>query len=198
MSRFPSPSRNCHREGPQVDTCAGIGPKYVNGRGGPSLTDRVTALRVMEGRRGNARRVSYHNGPQKVHPRTGRAVSRKSPWAHIPGTLSSFVGEELAAVCFVRNYLELHFDGHNLHIGGIHTYHSGELKLLAHNCAVRNDNLSPLGAGRRGAFRQAKRDAGIPVSAQPSATVRNVDKRGRVQPGRQYVGGVKWWGHQWL
>ena len=29
-------------------------------------------------------------------------------------------------------------------------------------------NLSPDGAGRRGAFRQAKRDAGIPVSQQPN------------------------------
>ena len=47
-------------------------------------------------------------------------------------------------------------------------------------------NRSPSGAGRRGAFRQAKRDSGIPVSQQPDRVIPNFDKRGNVQPGRIY------------
>ena len=47
-------------------------------------------------------------------------------------------------------------------------------------------NLSPSGAGRIGAFNQAKRDVGIPTSMQPSRTGPNIDKRGNVQPGRTY------------
>jgi hypothetical protein len=47
-------------------------------------------------------------------------------------------------------------------------------------------NLSPPGAKRRGAFRKAKRDAGIPVSQSPDRVGLNVDKSGNVQPGRTY------------
>ncbi len=47
-------------------------------------------------------------------------------------------------------------------------------------------NLSPPGAGRNGAFRQAKRDAGVPVTQQPDRVRANVDKQDRVQPGRNY------------
>ena len=43
-----------------------------------------------------------------------------------------------------------------------------------------------LKAGRRGAFRQAKRQNDIPVSQQPSRVKPNKDKRGKPQPGRQY------------
>ena len=51
----------------------------------------------------------------------------------------------------------------------------------------RPPSLTPEGAGRSGAFRQAKRDAGIPVSQQPVEVLPNVDRRGVPQPGRQYV-----------
>ncbi len=50
----------------------------------------------------------------------------------------------------------------------------------------RPANLSPDGAGRRGAFREAKRKNGIPVNQQPSSVKPNVDRRGKRQPGRQY------------
>ncbi len=43
-------------------------------------------------------------------------------------------------------------------------------------------NLSPPGAGRAGAFRQAKRDSGVPVSQQPRVRP-NLDRRGNLQPG---------------
>ncbi|MBB5443892.1 filamentous hemagglutinin [Paraburkholderia sp. WSM4177] len=47
-------------------------------------------------------------------------------------------------------------------------------------------NLTPDGAGRSGAFNEAKRAAGIPVSQQPSAVYPNTDRRGDPQPGYQY------------
>ncbi|WP_440467010.1 filamentous hemagglutinin N-terminal domain-containing protein [Pseudomonas sp. YH-1] len=47
-------------------------------------------------------------------------------------------------------------------------------------------NMSPVGAGRNGAFNEAKRQSGIPVSQEPSAVLPNVDKRGNPQPGRIY------------
>ena len=47
-------------------------------------------------------------------------------------------------------------------------------------------NLSPIGAGRSGAFAQAKRDANIPVSRQPDFVMPNTDLRGNIQPGRTY------------
>jgi RHS repeat-associated protein len=50
----------------------------------------------------------------------------------------------------------------------------------------RPPNMSPPGAGRRGAFREAKRDAGIPVSRQPDEILPNIDKRGNPQPGKIY------------
>jgi hypothetical protein len=51
---------------------------------------------------------------------------------------------------------------------------------------IRPPNMSPPGAGRSGAFREAKRKSGIPVSQEPSRVLPNVDKRGNVQPGRIY------------
>ncbi|MGY5541089.1 HNH/endonuclease VII fold putative polymorphic toxin, partial [Vibrio brasiliensis] len=47
-------------------------------------------------------------------------------------------------------------------------------------------NLSPLGAGRTGAFKEAKRQSGIPTSQQPSRVGPNLDKRGKVQSGKSY------------
>ncbi|WP_425262254.1 HNH/endonuclease VII fold putative polymorphic toxin [Pseudomonas abietaniphila] len=58
--------------------------------------------------------------------------------------------------------------------------------------------MSPLGAGRAGAFNEAKRQSGIPTSQQPSKVTLNLDKRGNLQPGLIYEfevpasgGGVK-------
>lgn len=48
-------------------------------------------------------------------------------------------------------------------------------------------SFTPLGAGRRGAFREAKRLNRIPVSQVPEKQVPNVDLRKKRQPGRQYV-----------
>jgi hypothetical protein len=47
-------------------------------------------------------------------------------------------------------------------------------------------NLAPEGAGREGAFGQAKRDSGIPVGMPPTRVLPNIDKREQIQPGRIY------------
>ncbi len=44
-------------------------------------------------------------------------------------------------------------------------------------------NLSPEGSGRAGAFNEAKRQSGIPVSQSPSNVYPNIDKRKNPQPG---------------
>ncbi|MBA7793896.1 hypothetical protein HV356_10225 [Citrobacter sp. RHBSTW-01065] len=50
----------------------------------------------------------------------------------------------------------------------------------------RPANMSPEGAGRNGAFREAKRQAGIPVTQNPSNVYPNRDKRDNLQPGLIY------------
>ena len=50
----------------------------------------------------------------------------------------------------------------------------------------RPADLSPEGAGRNGAFREAKRKNNIPVSEQPKKVKPNVDRRGKPQPGKIY------------
>jgi hypothetical protein len=76
---------------------------------------------------------------------------------------------------------------YNLQIGNIHTYYAGTTPVLVHNsCGEPPPNLSPSGAGRRGAFGQAKRDSGIPRSQEPVENP-NLDGRGNVQPGRAYT-----------
>ncbi|MDR6821122.1 hypothetical protein J2X76_006323 [Neorhizobium sp. 2083] len=56
---------------------------------------------------------------------------------------------------------------------------------------ARPPNLTPPGAGRSGAFNEAKRSSGIPTSQQPSNVKPNYDKRGDLQPGRVYEFEVK-------
>jgi RHS repeat-associated protein len=50
----------------------------------------------------------------------------------------------------------------------------------------RPPNFSPEGAGRQGAFNEAKRQNGVPTSQEPSNIRPNLDKRGNQQPGREY------------
>ncbi|KQS00728.1 hypothetical protein ASG12_07655 [Williamsia sp. Leaf354] len=62
------------------------------------------------------------------------------------------------------------------------------LGLMPDGCRnARPPNLAPEGSGRRGAFGAAKRDMGIPVSRQPDEVRPNFDRRGNLQPGRQYI-----------
>jgi hypothetical protein len=74
---------------------------------------------------------------------------------------------------------------YNLTVEDDHTYFVGENGVWVHNACVPK-NLSPPGAGRQGAFNEAKRQSGIPTSQQPSNVTANKDRRGNVQPGRTY------------
>jgi hypothetical protein len=86
---------------------------------------------------------------------------------------------------------------YNFTVTGHHNYHitDGTQAILVHNngaCETdvldkRPPNMSPEGAGRRGAFRAAKRGAKIPVSAQPIAVLPNIGRdEVTVNPGRVY------------
>jgi RHS repeat-associated protein len=50
-----------------------------------------------------------------------------------------------------------------------------QLRNLKADSLCRPENNSPTGAGRQGAFNQAKRDAGVPTSQQPSSRFANPD-----------------------
>ncbi|MDI1285736.1 MAG: HNH/endonuclease VII fold putative polymorphic toxin [Reyranella sp.] len=58
--------------------------------------------------------------------------------------------------------------------------------LQAPPIGLRPRNFTPEGAGRSGAFNAAKQSSGIPTSQQPSAILPNVDRTGRLQPGKVY------------
>lgn len=80
---------------------------------------------------------------------------------------------------------------YNIEVDTDHCYFVSDDEILSHNsvpCSAgsRPPNLSPPGAGRRGAFREAKREAGVPVSQQPSRVLPNVNRQGNPQPGRIY------------
>lgn len=50
----------------------------------------------------------------------------------------------------------------------------------------KSEDLTPPGAGRRGAHREAKRKNRIPTSQQPEHQGPSHDRRGNKQPGREY------------
>lgn len=66
----------------------------------------------------------------------------------------------------------------NFEVAEAHDYFVSDENVLVHN-APCPANMSPAGAGRRGAFRQAKRDLGVPNSAQPKVNM----VRDRHRPG---------------
>ena len=74
---------------------------------------------------------------------------------------------------------------YNFKVEEAHTYYVTEEALLVHNnpCASRPPNLTPDGAGRRGALRQARRDAGIPNSQQPDRITPALGRDGKPLPG---------------
>ena len=73
---------------------------------------------------------------------------------------------------------------YNFEVADFHTYFVGDEDIWFHNC--RPPNLTSDGAGRSRALNEAKRDAGVPTSQQPSRVTPNVDKRGNPQEGRIY------------
>ena len=75
---------------------------------------------------------------------------------------------------------------YNLEVEDFHSFFVGCVPVLVHNYNNRPKNYTPEGAGRRGAFREAKRLNDVPVSEQPKVGP-NYDRRGNVQPGRSYM-----------
>jgi filamentous hemagglutinin len=83
-------------------------------------------------------------------------------------------------------------------LSGANSGYGTQARNSADNSGAPPPNMSPDSAGRSGAFNEAKRNAGVPVSQQPIEVRPNVDRQGNVQPGYQYVyevpsegGGVK-------
>ena len=74
---------------------------------------------------------------------------------------------------------------YNFEVDDWHTYFVSGISILVHNKAARYrpPNLSPEGAGRNGAFREAKRNSGIPVNEQPIKVEPAKDRNGKPIPG---------------
>ena len=99
---------------------------------------------------------------------------------------------------------------YNFEVEDYHTYYVSNTKVLVHNngpCDVKipnqpPPNLSPKGAGRRGAFREAKRAEGIPNSEYPTSVEPARNKAGNRISCRdyKYINGKtvrEHWGHDY-
>jgi len=98
-------------------------------------------------------------------------------------------GEYVVVELIQHEILEEPIVVYNFEVEGFHTYYVGRNTVLVHNSCKAPENLAPAGVGRQGAFRQAKRDMGIPVSQQPDMVLPNYNRRGMISPGRVYVFG---------
>jgi len=118
--------------------------------------------------------------------------------------LVMYSGEILEVMEAYVEYLDKPVKVYNFEVEDWHTYFVSEYNVLVHNAGCggaggtsegtnRPPNLSPKNAKRNGAFREAKRRNGIPVSEQPKKVTPNVDKRGNSQPGKiyEFENGVK-------
>ena len=102
-------------------------------------------------------------------------------------------GEYVVIEKVQHEVLEAPITVYNFEVEDYHTYYvaasaDSDLFVLVHNRCSANtpENLSPEGTGRRGAFNAAKRYLGIPRSQQPSKVLPNINKQGKVVPGRVY------------
>lgn len=93
-------------------------------------------------------------------------------------------GEYVVVEKIQHEILEAPVAVYNFHVEDYHTYYVASGVLVHNTC--KPDNLSPQGSKRTGAFRQAKRDMGIPTSQQPNRILPNINRRGKVVPGRVY------------
>ena len=94
-------------------------------------------------------------------------------------------GEYVVVEKVQHEILETPVKVYNFQVKNYHTYYVSATGILVHNSCTMPENFSPSGAGRHGAFNQAKRDLGIPTSAQP-VVLPNVDRRGNVVFGKVY------------
>lgn len=135
-----------------------------------------------------------------VHVRAGNEEIITTPthpfWVHRKGWTAAIelragdilltVNDEYVIVEQVQHeILEAPVKVYNFQVEEYHTYFISRCSILVHNqCGP--ENKSPEGSGRHGAFRQAKRDLGIPVSQQPDSITPNINLQGKVSPGRVY------------
>ncbi len=103
-------------------------------------------------------------------------------------------------VTVISSFREEHPDGltvYNFEVAGLHDYFvsatATDSLVLSHNMCrtgggqgTRPPSLTPEGAGRTGALREALRNNDVPTSKQPNRVLPNVDKRNNPQPGRIY------------
>ena len=79
---------------------------------------------------------------------------------------------------------------YNFEVEDYHTYYVGRSTTLVHNkCQVETGGAKDYSVHdtRNGAFRAAKREAGIPMSEQPVKVINSVDRMGKTIPGRTYI-----------
>lgn len=98
-------------------------------------------------------------------------------WDKEPDWLNRLAGKELSVEEKASRLVELT----SMAGMGILTGRTGKIAN-----GERPENFSPDGAGRNGAFMEAKCRSGISVSQQPTKVSLNVYKRGKVQPGLIY------------
>jgi hypothetical protein len=63
----------------------------------------------------------------------------------------------------------------------------GDAAEVGDSAGQRPPNMAPEEAGREGAFKAAKKANDIPVTHQPDEVLPNRDRRGKIQPGREYI-----------
>jgi hypothetical protein len=95
--------------------------------------------------------------------------------------------EKTAEIASVTHRLDTQTT-YNLEVANAHTFFVGVEGVLVHN-GVRPPNLTPPGGGRKGAFREAKRNCDIPMCQQPDAVGPSRDRKGRRLAGRTYTFG---------
>lgn len=110
------------------------------------------------------------------------------------GDILVLVNGEYAVVEKIQHeILESPVKVYNFQVEDDHTYYVSDAGVLVHNaCGNKPENKAPKYAGRRGAFRQAKRDAGMPMSQQPDTVSINLDRRGKVHNQEEYIGMENW------
>ena len=73
---------------------------------------------------------------------------------------------------------------YNFEVEDFHTYFVGETSVLVHNdCGPKNKMTFET---RKQAFNEAKRQIGVPTSAQPTRIGPNITRQGQIAPGRVY------------
>ena len=95
-------------------------------------------------------------------------------------------GKHVIVTDIQHEYLDTPLAVYNFEVEGFHTYYVGKSSVLVHNnCGTQN--MTPAGAGRSGAFNAAKKELGIPRTAQPTSIGPNIGKNGVRNPGRVYI-----------